>query len=92
MGCKFKVQNLLHEPEVLPVSFANLVACMNWTHAKGPKEPIHILQTTLPQFLLICHMGLAIPKRNKYSTIHKLDPHRSWACRKYVTKIGINTC
>ena len=37
LGWKFWVQALLHEPEVLPMSFAHLVACMCWVHAKGPK-------------------------------------------------------
>ena len=34
---KFWVQDLLHEPEVLPVSLAHLVVRMGWAHAKGPK-------------------------------------------------------
>ena len=37
LGWKFWLQDLLHEPEVLPVSLAHLVACMGWAHAKGPK-------------------------------------------------------
>ena len=28
LGWKFWIQDLLHEPEVLPVSLAHLVACM----------------------------------------------------------------
>ena len=34
---KFWIQDLFHEPEVLPVSLAHLVARMRWAHAKGPK-------------------------------------------------------
>ena len=34
---KFWVQNLFHELEVLPVSFAHLVECMGWAYAKDPK-------------------------------------------------------
>ena len=38
LGWKFQVQDLLHEPKVLPLSLAHLVAQMGWAHAKGPKE------------------------------------------------------
>ena len=37
LGWTFWIQDLLHEPEVLLVSLAHLVACMSWVHAKGPK-------------------------------------------------------
>ena len=34
LGWKFRVQDLLYEPEVLPMSLAYLVARMGWAHAK----------------------------------------------------------
>ena len=37
LGWKFWIQDLLHEPEVLPMSLAHLVARMGWSHAKGLK-------------------------------------------------------
>ena len=50
LGWKFWIQDLLHEPDVLPASLAHLVARMGWAYVKGPKEPTHTLQTTLSQF------------------------------------------
>ena len=38
LGWKFWIQDPLHEPEVLPVSLAHLVARMSWAHAKDPDE------------------------------------------------------
>ena len=38
LGCKFRVQNLLHEPKMLLMSLTHLVARMGWAHAKSPKE------------------------------------------------------
>ena len=37
LGWKFWIQDLLHEPKVLPVSLAYLVARMGWAHAKSLK-------------------------------------------------------
>ena len=47
---KFWVQDLLHEPKVLPASLAHLVARMAGLMQKVQKEPTHTLQTTLSQF------------------------------------------
>ena len=38
LGWKFHVQDLLHEPEVQPVSLTHLVTYMDWAHTKGLKE------------------------------------------------------
>ena len=48
---KFWIQDLFHEPEVLPVSFALLVARMVGLMQKVRKESTHTLKTTLSQFL-----------------------------------------
>ena len=37
LGWKFWIQDLFHEPDVLPMSLAHLVARMGWANAKGPK-------------------------------------------------------
>ena len=37
LGWKFWIQDLLHEPEVLSVSLAHLVARKGWAYAKGSK-------------------------------------------------------
>ena len=37
LGWKFWIQDLFHEPDVLPVSLAHLVAHMGWAYAKSPK-------------------------------------------------------
>ena len=55
---KFWVQDLLHEPEMLLVSLAHLVARLVWAYAKGLKEidPYPPNHTSL--ISLISHMGL----------------------------------
>ena len=57
-GWKFRVQDLLHEPKVLLVSLAHLVACMCWAHAKGLKgiDPYPPNYTSL--ISLVSHIGL----------------------------------
>ena len=35
---KLQEQDLIHEPEVQPVSLTHLVACMCWAYAKSSKE------------------------------------------------------
>ena len=59
LGRKFRVQDLLHEPKVLLVSLAHLVAHISWAHAKGSKEtdlyPPNYTSSVSP----ICNMSLA---------------------------------
>ena len=55
---KFWIQDLLHEPKVLPVSFAHLVACMGWAHAKDPKEANPYPPNNTFSISLMSHMGL----------------------------------
>ena len=58
LGWKFWLQDLLHEPEVLSVSLAHLVARKGWAYAKGLKGTDPYPQTTLPPFPPISRMGL----------------------------------
>ena len=58
LGWKFWVQDLPHEPEVLPVSLTHLVARMGWAHAKGPKETDPYPQNQTSSIFPISHMGL----------------------------------
>ena len=55
---KFQVQDLLHEPEVLLVSLAHLVARMGWAHAKGLKGTDSYTQNHTSLISPICDMGL----------------------------------
>ena len=59
LGWKFWVQDLLHEPEMLPMSPAHLVARIDWVNAKGSKRNRPI--PSKPHFLnfsQISRMGL----------------------------------
>ena len=58
LGWKFWIQDLLHEPEVLPVSLAHLVARMGWAHAKGPKGTNPYPPNHTSSISPICRMGL----------------------------------
>ena len=58
LGWKFWIQDLFHEPEVLPVSLSHLVARMGWAHAKGPKGTVPYLLNHTSSISPISHMGL----------------------------------
>ena len=55
---KFWIQDLFHEPKVLPVSLAHLVARMGWAHAKGLKGTDPYPQNNTFSISLMSHMGL----------------------------------
>ena len=59
------------------MSLAHLVACIDWTHAKGSKETHTYPPNHTSLISLICCIGLGHAQK-EYNIIYKLGPQEGW--------------